>query len=123
MSVTKSKFESEAGGAALDIDDPGKMSISLKFCSHRILIYTSRVFYLDFWSKVMPDFITPEILISKLGEMEEAFEKPVGGRRAKNKSDDEEKGLSRGNIKKVRVCCSYFVYPRCNLKVFFSLAG
>ena len=78
MSVTKSKFESEAGGAALDIDDP------------------------DFWSKVMPDFITPEILINKLAEMEEAFEKPKGGRPARNKSDSNEKGLSRGNIKKVR---------------------
>lgn len=79
MSVTKSKFESEAGGALLDIDDP------------------------DFWSKVMPDFITPEILISRLAEMEEAFEKPVkGGRPSKNKSDESEKGLSRGNVKKVR---------------------
>ena len=77
MSVTKSKFESEAGGAALDIDDP------------------------DFWSKVMPDFVTPEILISKLAEMEEAFEKPKGGRPSRN-SDSSEKGLSRGNIKKVK---------------------
>jgi hypothetical protein len=57
----------------------------------------------------MPDFITPEILISKLGEMEEAFEKPVGGRR-KAKSDDEEKGLSRGNIKKVS---AYIVDSSC----------
>ena len=77
MSVTKSKFESEAGGSALDIDDP------------------------DFWQKVMPDFITPDILISKLAEMEEAFEKPKGGRPSKNKKSDDN-GLSRGNIKKVR---------------------
>ena len=42
MSVTKSKFESEKGASALDVDDP------------------------DFWSKVMPDFVTPEILINKL---------------------------------------------------------
>ena len=77
MSVTKSKFESEKGASALDVDDP------------------------DFWSKVMPDFVTPEILINKLAEMEEAFEKPVGGRRPKAESN---KGtsLSRGNTKKVK---------------------
>ena len=52
-------------------------------------------------SKVMPDFVTPEILINKLAEMEEAFEKPVGGRRSKAESNGE-KSLSRGNIKKVK---------------------
>lgn len=81
LTVTKSKFSSEKGG--IDLDDP------------------------DFWQKVMPDFITPEILINRIAEMEEAFEKPVkGGRPSKNKSEDSEKGLSRGNIKKV----SYLVY-------------
>jgi hypothetical protein len=52
----------------------------------------------------MPDFITPTILMNKIAEMEAAFEKPVkGGRPSKTRSDDTEKGLSRGNIKKVKL--------------------
>ena len=37
MNVTKSKFSSEAESAGIDVDDP------------------------DFWKKVMPDFVTPEM--------------------------------------------------------------
>jgi len=77
--VTKSKFSSEAGSAGIDVDDP------------------------LFWQKVMPDFVTPEILLKKLSELEEALEKPVKGRPSKDIGTDENdaKSLSRGRQKKV----------------------
>jgi hypothetical protein len=50
MNVTKSKFASDAESQGIDVDDP------------------------LFWQKVMPDFVTPEILLRKLDEMEEAFD-------------------------------------------------
>ncbi|KAL7543718.1 hypothetical protein ACHAXR_013003, partial [Thalassiosira sp. AJA248-18] len=79
MNVTKSKFASESESAGINVDDP------------------------LFWQKVMPDFLTPEILLNKMGEMEEAFEKPVKGRPKKGKKSGENDamGLSRGNQKKV----------------------
>jgi hypothetical protein len=43
MSVTKSKFESEAGGAALDIDDPGKKPLSSNSCSHHVSISNAHI--------------------------------------------------------------------------------
>lgn len=65
----------------------------------------------------MPDFITPAILISKIAELEAAFEKPVkGGRPSKTRSEDNEKGLSRGNIKKVKRC--FFVMSCRVIAVF-----
>jgi hypothetical protein len=42
MMVSKTKFSAESGGAALDMDDP------------------------LFWQKVMPDFVTPNIMLQKL---------------------------------------------------------
>ena len=45
MVVSKSKFSSESGGAKLDMDDP------------------------MFWQKVMPDFVTPSIMVQKLDEL------------------------------------------------------
>lgn len=79
MNVTKSKFASDSKSAGIDVDDP------------------------LFWQKVMPDFVTPEILMNKISEMEEAFEKPVKGRPKKGKKsgDTDAKGLSRGNQRKV----------------------
>mmetsp|Transcript_4601 Transcript_4601/g.10378 ORF Transcript_4601/g.10378 Transcript_4601/m.10378 type:complete len:2557 (+) Transcript_4601:190-7860(+) len=79
MNVTKSKFASESASAGINVDDP------------------------LFWQKVMPDFVTSEILLNKISEMEEAFEKPVKGRPKKGKKsgDNDAKGLSRGNQKKV----------------------
>jgi len=79
MNVTKSKFASESESAGIDVDDP------------------------LFWQKVMPDFVTPEILMNKISEFEEAFEKPVKGRPKKGRKsgDDDAKSLSRGNQKKV----------------------
>lgn len=74
MMVTKSKFAAEGGGAGVNVDDP------------------------DFWQKVMPDFVTPEIMLSKLDELSEAIEggpkKGPGrgrGRGRKKKDDGEEK--------------------------------
>lgn len=75
MNVTKSKFKSEGEGG-IDVDDP------------------------LFWQKVMPDFVTPEILLNKLSELEDEFEasknKSKGGR--KGKGD----GLSRAKQRKVK---------------------
>lgn len=72
MMVTKSKFAAEGGGAGVNVDDP------------------------DFWQKVMPDFVTPEIMLSKLDELSEAIEGgpkkgPGRGRGRKKKDDGEEK--------------------------------
>mmetsp|Transcript_18297 Transcript_18297/g.37033 ORF Transcript_18297/g.37033 Transcript_18297/m.37033 type:complete len:2677 (+) Transcript_18297:174-8204(+) len=90
MNVTKSKFASESESAGIDIDDP------------------------MFWQKVMPDFVTPEILLNKISELETAFEKPVKGRPKSRKIDNEDDTeehenrnkdschLSRGNQKKVK---------------------
>jgi len=79
MNVTKSKFASDTETAGINVDDP------------------------LFWQKVMPDFVTPEILLNKISELEEAFEKPVKGRPKKGKKsgDNDAMGLSRGNQKKV----------------------
>lgn len=122
MNVTKSKFASEAGAAALDIDDP------------------------LFWQKVMPDFITPDILLNKIDEMEEAFKKPTRGRPGKKKkaqnkkategseeeeseeesssSEEEDKGLSRGNIKKVSFYpLSGATSGQAQLTCYFSIKG
>lgn len=104
MNVTKSKFSSEAESAGIDVDDP------------------------DFWKKVMPDFVTPEMwvmllqyvlyvparfwllillyhsllflhsLLNKISEYEEAFDKPKPGRPAKGSKKG---GLSRGEQKKI----------------------
>jgi hypothetical protein len=45
MMVSKTKFSAESGGAALDMEDP------------------------LFWQKVMPDFVTPNILLQKLNTL------------------------------------------------------
>ena len=47
--MSKSKFSSETGGAKLDMDDP------------------------LFWQKVMPDFVTPSIMVQKLEELTTAI--------------------------------------------------
>ena len=54
MVVSKSKFTSETG-ETLDMDDP------------------------LFWQKVMPDFVTPSILLQKLRELEDEIEGKVRG--------------------------------------------
>lgn len=77
MNVTKSKFASEKETAGIDVDDA------------------------LFWQKVMPDFVTPEILLNKIPELEEAIEKPKGGRQRKGRKSGDDLGLSRGNQRKV----------------------
>jgi SNF2 family DNA or RNA helicase len=79
MNVTKSKFASESESAGIDVDDP------------------------LFWQKVMPDFVTPKILLNRINEMEEDFEKPVKGHPKTSKTTGENgpKSLSRGKQKKV----------------------
>lgn len=62
MVVSKSKFASEGGSAGVDVDDP------------------------NFWQKVMPDFVTPQIMIEKLNELSDLVN---GGNTAK-------KGVGRG---------------------------
>ena len=68
--VTKSKFSSDSKSAALDMDDP------------------------NFWEKVMPDFVTPSIMVGKLAELEShatgAGPKKKGGRGRKKKGSVEE---------------------------------
>lgn len=46
MMVSKTKFSAESGGAALDMEDP------------------------LFWQKVMPDFVTPNIMLQKLNTLQ-----------------------------------------------------
>ena len=50
MVVSRSKFGAEKGGETLDMDDP------------------------QFWQKVMPDFVTPSLLLQKLKAMEDEIE-------------------------------------------------
>ena len=54
MVVSKSKFSAE-GGDSLDMDDP------------------------LFWQKVMPDFVTPSIMLQKLNDMQDEIEGRVRG--------------------------------------------
>jgi hypothetical protein len=55
MSVSKSKFSAEVGGASLDMDDP------------------------QFWEKVMPNFVTPSIMFQKLNDIQDEIEGTVRG--------------------------------------------
>ena len=70
LNVTKSKFGDSGKSAGIDVDDP------------------------LFWQKVMPDFVTPTIMMDKLKEMVAEFEgKPKGpgrGRGRKKKTSEEE---------------------------------
>ena len=50
MNVTKSKFTGDSKSAGIDVDDP------------------------LFWQKVMPDFVTPDIMMEKLNELADATE-------------------------------------------------
>lgn len=54
--VSKSKFTAEGADAAVDLEDP------------------------LFWQKVMPDFVTPSLLMSQLEEMTEAFDRKTSGK-------------------------------------------
>lgn len=54
MVVSKSKFSAESGGG-LDMDDP------------------------DFWQKVMPDYVTPSIMLQKMNDLENEIEGKVKG--------------------------------------------
>lgn len=76
MVVSKSKFTSETG-EVLDMDDP------------------------LFWQKVMPDFVTPSIMLQKLREIEDEIEGKVRGPgrgrgRWKKKADAEAEKASGG---------------------------
>lgn len=67
--VTKSKFSSDSQSAALDMDDPA------------------------FWEKVMPGFVTPSIMTTKLDELEALITgktKKKRGRRGRKKKTDQE---------------------------------
>lgn len=55
MVVSKSRFSAEAGGDELDMDDP------------------------LFWQKVMPDFVTPSIMMKKLNDLIDEIEGRVRG--------------------------------------------
>jgi len=77
LNVTKSKFTAEGADAGVDLNDP------------------------MFWQKIMPNFVTPQLLWNKLNEMVESFDsrmtgivKPKGvgrgrGRWAKKKAEEE----------------------------------
>lgn len=55
MVVSKSKFSAESGGVSLDVDDP------------------------LFWQKVMPDFITPGLMLQKFHDLQDEVEGTVRG--------------------------------------------
>lgn len=55
MVVSKTKFSSEAGGADLDMDDP------------------------LFWQKVLPDFVTPALMLKKLTDLIDEIDGKVRG--------------------------------------------
>uniref|UniRef100_A0A7S2Y8H3 Uncharacterized protein n=1 Tax=Entomoneis paludosa TaxID=265537 RepID=A0A7S2Y8H3_9STRA len=55
MAVSKSRFAAEAGGGDLDMDDP------------------------LFWQKVMPDFVTPGLIMQKLNDLVDEIEGKVRG--------------------------------------------
>lgn len=55
MVVSKSKFSAETGGDALDLDDP------------------------LFWQKVMPDFVTPSLMMQKFNDLQDDIEGRVRG--------------------------------------------
>jgi hypothetical protein len=59
MMVSKSKFSAESGGAALDMEDP------------------------LFWQKVMPDFVTPNIMLQKLNALQDDIEGTTAKAKAK----------------------------------------
>lgn len=70
MNVTKSKFTGDSKSAGIDVDDP------------------------LFWQKVMPDFVTPDIMMEKLNELTDAVDGrkrgPGRGRGRKKKASPEE---------------------------------
>ena len=69
MVVSKSKFAAEAGGDDLDMDDP------------------------MFWQKVMPDFVTPSIMMQKLNDLMDEIEGKVRGPgRGKGRNKKKAKG-------------------------------
>jgi Bromodomain len=68
MVVSKSKFSAEGGSAGVNVDDP------------------------DFWQKVMPDFVTPQLMLEKLNELSDLM---GGGTTIKKKT-----GRGRGRWKK-----------------------
>jgi hypothetical protein len=81
--VSKSKFTADITSAEIDIEDP------------------------NFWQKVMPDFVTPQIMLDKLDELSVAIEgtKAVKGRgrgrgRRKKQEVAEEKKAEDGDDKK-----------------------
>ena len=55
MAISKSKFSAEAGGDALDMDDP------------------------EFWQKVMPNFVTPGLMMQKYKELQDEIDGKVRG--------------------------------------------
>lgn len=55
MVISKSKFSAESGGDALDMDDP------------------------EFWQKVMPNFVTPGLMMQKYNELQDEIDGKVKG--------------------------------------------
>jgi hypothetical protein len=75
--VTKSKFSSDSQSAALDMDDPA------------------------FWEKVMPGFVTPSIMTTKLDELEALITgktKKKRGRRGRKKKIDQDEAKTEDSI-------------------------
>ena len=72
MAVSKTKFSAEAGSSELDMDDP------------------------LFWQKVMPDFVTPSLMLKKLNDLTDEIDGKVRGPgrgrgRWKKKREEEQK--------------------------------
>ncbi len=67
--VSKSKFTADGADAAVDLEDP------------------------LFWQKVMPDFVTPSLLMSQLEEMTEAFDRKTSGKSPPGKRGRKKKVL------------------------------
>jgi len=87
MNITKSKFTAEAANAGVDVDDP------------------------LFWQKVMPDFVTPTIMLTKLKDLSKMAEKMASASKKKTPGNDanaqdrleggDQLHISRGNQKKI----------------------
>eukprot|EP01083_Nonionella_stella_P093985 263635_1 len=77
--ISKSKFSADSKSAALDMDDP------------------------NFWEKIMPDFVTPSIMMTKLEELQsQASGAPKKGRRGRKKKVPEKEEKEQEVVEEVK---------------------
>jgi len=77
--ITKSKFSADSKSAELDMDDP------------------------NFWEKIMPNFVTPSIMMTKLEELQsQASGAPKKGRRGRKKKVPEKEEKEQEVVEEVK---------------------